>query len=152
LDLIYLLFSHTPNLWDLCQCQGPGTDPNGRIQIQLLSSRDFWVALCVGINAPTQWPRGLRHELSSFAWILGSWVRIPQESWMYVRVSFVFVLSCVGNGVATGLIPRPRSLTICLWQRFRKCAGGGGVLFEWKIILSEIQSNFVKVLCFFEIF
>lgn len=30
LDLIYLLFSHTPNL---CQFQGPGTDPTGRTKI-----------------------------------------------------------------------------------------------------------------------
>jgi hypothetical protein len=33
---------------------------------------------------------------------------------MSVRVSSVFVLSCVGSGLATGLITRPRSPTNCL--------------------------------------
>jgi hypothetical protein len=53
----------------------------------------------------SQWPRGLRHEMSSPAWTLGSWVRIPLESWMFVCVCFVFVLSCVGSGLATGWSP-----------------------------------------------
>jgi hypothetical protein len=34
----------------------------------------------------SQWPRGLRHEQSSPAQTLGSWVRIPTEAWMSVRV------------------------------------------------------------------
>jgi hypothetical protein len=42
-----------------------------------------------------QWPRVLRHELSSPAQTLGSWVRIPLEAWMSVCVYSVFVLSCV---------------------------------------------------------
>jgi hypothetical protein len=37
------------------------------------------------------WPRGLGHELSSPAWTLGSWVRIPLESWMSVCA---FILCC----------------------------------------------------------
>jgi hypothetical protein len=49
-----------------------------------------------------QWPRGLRHETSSSAWTLGSWVRIPIEAWVFVCVYSVFVLSCVGSGLATG--------------------------------------------------
>jgi hypothetical protein len=32
----------------------------------------------------SQWPRGLRHELSSLARKLGSWVRIPLKAWMSV--------------------------------------------------------------------
>jgi hypothetical protein len=32
----------------------------------------------------SQWPRDLRHELSSLARTLGSWVRIPLKSWMSV--------------------------------------------------------------------
>jgi hypothetical protein len=59
-------------------------------------------------------PRGLRHEMSSPAQTLGSWVRIPLEALMSVRVSSVFVLSCVGSGFGTGLIIRPRSHTNCL--------------------------------------
>jgi hypothetical protein len=42
----------------------------------------------------SQWPRGLRNELSSPAQTLGSWVRIPLEAWMFVCVHSVFVLSC----------------------------------------------------------
>jgi hypothetical protein len=38
-----------------------------------------------------QWPRGLRHELSSPAKILGLWVRIPLEAWMFV---FILCLLC----------------------------------------------------------
>jgi hypothetical protein len=40
-------------------------------------------------------PRGLRHELSSPAQTLESWVRIPLESWMFVGGYFVSVLFCV---------------------------------------------------------
>jgi hypothetical protein len=38
-----------------------------------------------------QWPRGLRHELSSPARSLGSWVRIPLKAWMFVCAYSVFV-------------------------------------------------------------
>jgi hypothetical protein len=34
----------------------------------------------------SQWPRHLSHVLSSTARTLGSWVRIPLEAWMCVRV------------------------------------------------------------------
>jgi hypothetical protein len=47
----------------------------------------------------SQWPRNLRHELSSLARTLGSWVRIPFEAWIPVSVYFVFVL---GSGLSTG--------------------------------------------------
>jgi hypothetical protein len=47
----------------------------------------------------SQWPRSLRHELSSLARTLGSWVRIPLEAWMSVCVYSVCVL---GSGLATG--------------------------------------------------
>jgi hypothetical protein len=43
----------------------------------------------------SQWPRGLRHELSSPARTLGSWVRISLEAWMSVCVYSMFVLPCV---------------------------------------------------------
>jgi hypothetical protein len=43
----------------------------------------------------SQWPRGLRHEPSSSARTLGSWVRILLEAWMFVCVYSVFVLFCV---------------------------------------------------------
>jgi hypothetical protein len=43
-----------------------------------------------------------RHEPSSPARTLGSWVRMPLEEWMSVCVYSVFVLSCVGSDLATG--------------------------------------------------
>jgi hypothetical protein len=39
----------------------------------------------------SQWPRGLRHEMSSPARTLGSWVRIPLKTWMFVCLCSVFV-------------------------------------------------------------
>jgi hypothetical protein len=53
----------------------------------------------------SQWQRNLKHELSSLARTLGSWVRIPLKAWMSVCVYSVFVLSCVGSGLATGWSP-----------------------------------------------
>jgi hypothetical protein len=38
----------------------------------------------------SQWPRGLRHKLSSLARTLASWVRIPLKTWMSVCVYSVF--------------------------------------------------------------
>jgi hypothetical protein len=60
----------------------------------------FYVYRCTACRS--QWPRGLRHEMSSSAWTLGSLVRIPLEAWMFVCVYSVFVLSCVSSGLATG--------------------------------------------------
>jgi hypothetical protein len=41
----------------------------------------------------SQWPRGLRHVLSSAAGTLGSWVRIPLEAWP--RFFCVCVILCM---------------------------------------------------------
>jgi hypothetical protein len=46
-------------------------------------------------NSRSQWPRGLRHELSSLARTLGSWVRIPLKAWMSVCLYSVCMLFCV---------------------------------------------------------
>jgi hypothetical protein len=59
-------------------------------------------AMSIGLKCRSQWPRGLRYEMSSPAWTLGSFVRIPLEAWMFVCVYSVFVLFCVGSGLATG--------------------------------------------------
>jgi hypothetical protein len=40
----------------------------------------------------------------------------PLETWVSIRVYSVSVSSCVGSGLATGLIPCPRSLTDCVWR------------------------------------
>jgi hypothetical protein len=53
----------------------------------------------------SQWPRGLRHELSSPAGTMGSWVRIPLKTWMSVRVYSVCAVLCVGRGLARGWSP-----------------------------------------------
>jgi hypothetical protein len=42
----------------------------------------------------SQWQRGLRHELSSLARTLGSWVRIPLKAWMSV-CAFTLCLCCL---------------------------------------------------------
>jgi hypothetical protein len=58
--------------------------------------------LLFGVYSPkcqSQWPRGLRHELSSPAGTLGSWVRISLEAWISRLCAFVL---CVGIGLATG--------------------------------------------------
>jgi hypothetical protein len=57
------------------------------------------------IRSRSQWPSGRSYELSSLARTLGSWVRIPLKVWMYVCVYSVFVLPCVGSGLATGWSP-----------------------------------------------
>jgi hypothetical protein len=50
----------------------------------------------------SQWPRGLRHELSSPPQTLGSWVRIALKAWMSVCIYSVCVVMCVSIGFATG--------------------------------------------------
>jgi hypothetical protein len=52
--------------------------------------------------------------MPSPAQALGYWVRIELGAWLSVRVSSVFVLPGVGNGLAAGLIPRPKNPTNCL--------------------------------------
>jgi hypothetical protein len=49
----------------------------------------------------SQWTRGLRHELSSPGRTQGSRFRTPLNVWILVYVYSVFVLSCVGSGLAT---------------------------------------------------
>jgi hypothetical protein len=43
--------------------------------------------------------------MSSPARTLGTWIQIPLKSYMFVCVYSVFVLSCVGSGLATGCSP-----------------------------------------------
>jgi hypothetical protein len=42
----------------------------------------------------SQWPRGLRHELSSLARTLGSWAEIPLKAWMSALGAFILCLCC----------------------------------------------------------
>jgi hypothetical protein len=50
---------------------------------------------CIPPLRRSQWPLGLRHELSSPARTLGSWVWIQLDAWMSVCVYSVFLLFCV---------------------------------------------------------
>jgi hypothetical protein len=52
----------------------------------------------------SQWPRRLRRRSAAERLLLGSWVRVPPEGWMFVSCT-VFVLS--GRGLCDGPIPRP---------------------------------------------
>jgi hypothetical protein len=84
---------------------------------------DRWTALFVAPTALTklfspvvqrrsQWPCGLKHELSSPAPTLNSWVRIPLEAWMFmcvysltrygIKFYSLCVVMCVGSGLAKG--------------------------------------------------
>jgi hypothetical protein len=69
---------------------------------------NFRLVYCIGCRS--QCPNGLRHEVSSPAETLGSWVRIPLEALMFVCVYSVFVLPCVGSGLATDWSPVERVL------------------------------------------
>jgi hypothetical protein len=55
---------------------------------------------CIIIRGRSEWPRGLRHELSSPAQTLGPWVLIPLEA----SISVCIVL-CEGSAFATGWSP-----------------------------------------------
>jgi hypothetical protein len=55
----------------------------------------FYIYIYIYIPCPSQWPRGLTHELSSLARKLRSGVRIPLKAWMSVCIYSVFVLFCI---------------------------------------------------------
>jgi hypothetical protein len=63
-------------------------------------TRDNFIHSYAG-DGPSEWPRGLRHEMSSPARTLGSRVRIPLQPLMS---AFILCL-CVGSGLATGWSP-----------------------------------------------
>jgi hypothetical protein len=66
-------------------------DPNTRSNNKHPSSR-----------CRSQWRRSIRNEPSSTVRTLKSSLRIPLKAWMSVCVYSVFVLFCVGSGLATG--------------------------------------------------
>jgi hypothetical protein len=63
-----------------------------------------------------QWPHGIRHEPSSPARTLGSWVR--------VRLFCVCVVLCVGCRLATGWSPYKESYRLCVRLRNWKYGQG----------------------------
>jgi hypothetical protein len=46
------------------------------------------------VYCPSHWPRGLRHELSSLARTLGSWVGIQLKAWMSVFILCLYCCVC----------------------------------------------------------
>jgi hypothetical protein len=58
-------------------------------------NKESMLKVFIGIpkSSRSQWLRGLRHELSSPARTLGSWVQIPLEAWMSV-CAFLLCLCC----------------------------------------------------------
>jgi hypothetical protein len=73
----------------------------------------------------SQWPRGLRNELSSPAQTLLSWFRIPFKAWMSVSVYSTFVLSFVQvTALRRADPPSKGSFRLC--KRSRKWKTGQG--------------------------
>jgi hypothetical protein len=64
-----------------------------KICMYILAECDLPLLLLVLLSkiCQSQWPRALRHELSSPARTLASWVRISHKAWMSVCVYSVFV-------------------------------------------------------------
>jgi hypothetical protein len=65
----------------------------------------LYLALVIYDNRRSQWPRGVRHELSSLDPPLGSWVRIPVKVWKFgvcMRLFCVCLVLCLGSGLVTG--------------------------------------------------
>jgi hypothetical protein len=62
----------------------------------LLKNRTVSIlSIHVSIFCRSQWPRGLRHELSSLARKPGSWIRIPLKACMSVWVLFYVCVACM---------------------------------------------------------
>jgi hypothetical protein len=85
----------------------------------LLWKRLFDLLILFISSCRSQWPRGLRHELSSLARALASWVRIPLKTWMSVCV--YSVLFCVWVAALRQADPPYK-------ESYRLCLG----LINWK--------------------
>jgi hypothetical protein len=70
----------------------------------------------------SQWPRGLRHEPSSTARTLGSWVRISLKLWVPLCVYSVPVLFCVELVALRRADPQTKgSYRLCTRLRNLRC-------------------------------
>jgi hypothetical protein len=90
-----------------------------------------------------RWPRGLRHELSSPARTLASWVRISLEAWMSVCVYSVFVLSCMYVAALRRADPPSKeSYRMCIglrnWKSGQGPTKGCRAIDEWMNIIGPM--------------
>jgi hypothetical protein len=105
-------FCSKVHIWAVC----------GDVLIKIMPKLKF--ILKYATRNRSQWPHGLRHELSSLVRTLGSWVRIPLKAWMSVLCAFILCLccSCVGRGLATGWSPVQGVLPIVYRiKKLKKC-------------------------------
>jgi hypothetical protein len=86
------------------------------------TNRPEWNFRACARSRRSQWPRGLRHEPTSSARTLGSWVRIPLEEWMFVCVYSVCVVMCVRRADP----PSKESYRLCIGSRNWKSGQGPG--------------------------
>jgi hypothetical protein len=77
---------------------------SGNNQERLLSFKRFFFSSLCELSLRSQWPRDLRHELSSLARTLVSWVRIPSRHGCLSAFILCVVLR-VGSGLATRWSP-----------------------------------------------
>jgi hypothetical protein len=78
-------------------------------------------------------PRDLRHELSSLARTLGSWVRMALKAWMFGVCMCLFcvcVVLCLGRGFATSWSPVQESYH--LWKMITELNKKPGPWMGWK--------------------
>jgi hypothetical protein len=95
----------------------------------------------------SQWPCDLRHELSSAARTLGSWVWIPLRAWMFGVCMCLFCVCgvlCVGSGlgraIAQAICRRLSTAAARVRVQVRSCGICGGQ--------SGIGARFLRILQF----
>jgi hypothetical protein len=79
---------------------------NNSIRPYSLPFKSFTIHHSSYVRHCITWDAGLRHELFSLSWMVGSWVRISFKSMgVCVWVYSVCVVLCVGSGLETGWSP-----------------------------------------------
>jgi hypothetical protein len=87
-------------------------------------------------------PRCLRHELSSPAQTLGSWVRIPLEASMSVCIYSVCAVLCADSGLATGWTPVQGFLPTV--HRLKNWKSGEGTTKGFRVIDIDRQKELLN--------
>jgi hypothetical protein len=87
------------------------------------------------------WSRRLRHELSSLARTLESWVRIPLDAWMFVCVCFYSV--CDRTRHCDGPINSPRSPTDWIISKFGCSHIHTGSVHQFPRCVVQLYSHYI---------